>query len=148
MQIYLSGSGELPEENSISRENWYILEQEKGRLIMMTYSQLKKWCIDSAEKCKAPRLRYFIEDFADYIRDEFEGGGTAMEREMVIRQLTKKENISAAFEIGSLWPDTTKILITKLAELVKQRLEAMSGPWEIEVDFSYYSADSGFYFFH
>lgn len=143
LQIYLSGSGNLPEENSITSNEWNDLACD-GCLTLMTYSQLKEWACLCAEKCKAPRLRYFIEDLAEYIRDEFEGGLPDMEKELIIEQSAKKENINAAFAIGSTWPETMQHLIKKLAELVKQSLEVTSGSWEVEPDFNYYGTDSGF----
>jgi len=114
--IYLSGNGQPPGEDSVYGVCRTEMEKS-GRFIIMTYSQLKDWCQRCAEKCQSSRLRYFLEDFALYIRDKFEGELPIMEEEVVIKNALKLENISAAVAVGISWPQIAHKLIEELADM-------------------------------
>lgn len=140
-QIYLSGNGTPPSEESLKPLKQKRLEMV-GRFMIMSYSQLRIWCELCAEKCQAPRLRYFIEDFASYIRDKFEGGIPVMEEKVVIDNALKPQNIGAAVAVGFAWPEIAKRLFTKLVELVIKDSGINSNEWKLEMDIKELDTDS------
>jgi len=147
--IYLSGNGQPPGEESVSKSSRSEMEAA-GRFIVMSYSQLKEWCFRCAEKCKAPRLRYFLEDFGAYIRDKFEGEIPVIKETLVVDQAIKLENISAAVAIGYSWPAISKALIRELAISV-YKMAVINGVldknWgEPLIDFDFSSTGTGFMF--
>lgn len=133
IQVYLSGSGEPPSKKSIR-----LLRKERlssvGRFTIMTYSQLKEWCNSCALNCRSHRLRYFIEDFADYIYDNFEGGTDVMEDKIVAELASKAENIATTIAISNAWPTVAHMLIKELAEKAKESA-GLSPDWKLNVDF-------------
>lgn len=143
--IYLSGSGDPPNIESIKADRRLVIENS-GHFLMMRYSELKKWCQRCAEKCQAPRLRYFLEDFTLYIRDNFEGRIPAMEEEVVIENALKPENVGAAVAVGFSWPTISRKLIENLAALSLKKARLDTNLWEFYVDFDLYEKDSYFYY--
>lgn len=136
--IYLSGNGQPPSEDSVNNETREKMESS-GRFIITSYFQLKEWCQLCIEKCQAPRLRYFLEDFESYIRDKFEGGIPIMEEEVVIKNALKPENIGAVVAVGFAWPEIASKFISNLINLVFDQLciEGMidKNKWETYEDF-------------
>jgi hypothetical protein len=142
--IYLSGNGQPPGEDSVKADLRYKME-ESGRFVIMSYSQLKEWCKLCAEKSQSPRLRYFIEDFAIFIRDKFEGGIPIMEEESVINSALKPENIGAAVAVGFAWPEIAHKLIEELASLSFKQSGFNPNEWELEPsDFDINTPNTGF----
>lgn len=144
--IYLSGNGCNPGEKSLASKNRETLQQS-GRFLVFSYFSMKDWVSRCAEKCRASRVRNFLEDFQSYLAVQFSGGVTVMEKKLVIEQATKKENIGAAFAISSSWPCIASKKIEELAELVSKKNEIKSCQLENGVDFEYDEKDTGFYFY-
>ena len=132
--IYLSGNGNPPGIGSVTPENRSKME-ESGHFILMSYLQLKEWCQHCAEKCRSPRVRYFLEDFTTYIRDNFEGRIPMIQEEIVIESAVKLENRSAAIAIGYSWPKIARKLIEDLASFSMKRAGLNPNEWEFNVDF-------------
>lgn len=143
LQIYLSGSGQAPSEDSITSAERELLEKA-GQLQVMPYSELIEWAQNCAEKCQSHRLRCFLEDFATYIKEQFVGGTTMINEEIIKKQALKPENIASAFAIGSCWPSIANALIDKLCELTKEKL---GNEWCVEVDFDWNKNYSRFLFY-
>lgn len=143
--IYLSSKGSLPSESSISKEDRIKLE-ELGNFVTISYSDLKQWCLTCIEKCKSIKVRLFVEDFAAYIKDAFEGGRPAVEKETIINQAIKKENIAAAVSVGSNWPDISSRLFNKLANLLFDATGLDKDEWNATVDFNIYDKQVGISF--
>lgn len=69
--VYLSGSGAGPSEKSIEPEKLSGLKNE-NRFVTLSYrNQLSDWLRSCREKCEAERIRFFIQDFIDYIERNF-----------------------------------------------------------------------------
>jgi hypothetical protein len=122
--------------------------EASGRFIIMSYSQLKEWSFRCAEKCKSPRLRYFLEDFESYIRDKFEGGFPIMKKTLVVNQAINPDNISAAVAIVIAWPEIAHQLINRLAELVFKHSGLQRDGWRHGVDFAFGQTGSCIWFCH
>lgn len=144
--IYLSGNGKPPGIDSISID--YRNEKEKsGHFVVMSYLQLKEWCAHCVEKCRSPRVRYFLEDFQSYIRNTFEGGVPMDKENLIVAAATKTpENIAAAFVVAQSWPAITRKLMGELAELVclDPRIDKSLSS---EVDFNIHWANTGIWFY-
>jgi hypothetical protein len=142
--IYLSGNGEPPGEDSVTQTERQEMEG-KGHFIVMSYVQLKEWCHQCAEKSKSTKVRLFLEDFALYIREKFEGGISMIKEQIVIESATKRENISAAVAIGYTWPQIAHSLINKLASLSMECVGLDSAEWDKVIDFDINSNYSKFF---
>ncbi|MDA8428567.1 MAG: PD-(D/E)XK nuclease family protein [Geobacteraceae bacterium] len=144
--IYLSGNGAAPVEESLTSEKRAKLEKS-GHFLVFNYLDLRNWIRLCAEKSRSIRVQTFLEDFASYITLEFEGGLTIMEEQLIIDQAIKKENIGAAFAVGTSWPKIAKKLIIKLKDLVVKEAD-LPGTWESEEDFDLYGTYSSITFKH
>ena len=143
--VYLSRDGNPPSDYSIQEQD-RIGQEKSGHFFTISYGNLKKWCLDCVEKCKAIKVRLFVEDFAAYIKDKFEGGTPAMEKKVIINQAIKKENIAAAVSVGFNWPDISLELFKKLADLSFEAAGLAGGEWERHVDFNIYDKQVGISF--
>lgn len=144
--IYLSGTGGIPADGSLTAEKREKFEKD-GQFLVFSYLSLRNWVRHCAEKCRSTRVRIFLEDFESYITLQFDGGLTAMEKQLVIEQTTRKEHVGAAFSIASAWPDTATRLIENLGELVRQQIATKYDAWEVKVDFNYWDTNTGLSFF-
>ena len=146
--IYLSKDGTPPEHDSVSIEERFKMEQA-GKFMVVGYSQIKEWCRLCAEKSCSARIRYFMEDFMIYIRDEFEGGRPMIE-EQIIKDFAVKtpENIGAAIAIYYSWPAIAKSLIEELASSTFTSVFIPNENWVLgDVSFSFKNTQEGFCYY-
>lgn len=145
--VYLSRDGNPPSDYSIQEQD-RIGQEKSGHFFTISYGNLKKWCLDCVEKCKAIKVRLFVEDFAAYIKDVFEGGTPAMEKKVIIDQAIKQENIAAAVSVGFNWPDISSKLFHNLADLSLNQSGLEIDGWEKAVDFNIYVKNVGITYYN
>jgi hypothetical protein len=69
--VYLSGSGADPSDKSIKPVKLSDLKNENRFVTLCYRNQLSDWLRSCREKCEAERIRFFIQDFIDYIERTF-----------------------------------------------------------------------------
>lgn len=69
--LYLSGSGEPPADHSVTAQELDLHTME-GRFRMWTFAvEFADWLAEAEPVCQAERVRWFLRDFRDYIRQNF-----------------------------------------------------------------------------
>ncbi|MGO8878314.1 MAG: PD-(D/E)XK nuclease family protein [Desulfomonilaceae bacterium] len=69
--IYMSGSGAEPSRESIEPQKLSQLKN-KNRFVTLCYrNDLSDWLRSCKQKCEAERIRFFLQDFTDYIERTF-----------------------------------------------------------------------------
>lgn len=145
--IYLSRNGDPPSNDSIS-ENDRISQEASGHLIMLSYLQLKEWCQRCAEKCQAPRVRFFLEEFADYIELNFGGGAHMAEHQLVVDYLLKHrgdaQNLSTVFLCSQSIDPLKKTLMGELIIALAERSAQLAGNITFKPDEDMFCKYAGF----
>ena len=115
--IYLSGDGSAPGEHSTSAAQRAQIQDRNGKIKVLSYKFLGEWVESCIEKCHSSRVRFFLDDFKSYILKKFAGGTDVFEKNLVVAEAIKAENIRSCYLVHSLWPDIAKELIQTLMEL-------------------------------
>lgn len=115
--IYLSGDGSDPSEHSTSAAQRAQIQNRNGKIKVLSYKLLGEWVDSCIEKCHSSRVRFFLDDFKIYIFKKFTGGSDVLERNLVVAEAIKSNNIRSCYLVHSIWPDIAKKLIENLMEI-------------------------------
>ncbi len=69
--VYLSGNGSEPSENSIAPTRLSNLKSQNRFATLSYRNQLVNWLVSCKRKCEAEKIRWFIQDFIEYIETNF-----------------------------------------------------------------------------
>jgi len=67
--IYLSGNGNKPQ--SIEKVKWQRLEQQGKAKVISYPDKFKEWIKSCYKECKAEKIRWFLQDFVNYVERNF-----------------------------------------------------------------------------
>lgn len=128
--IYLTLEKKNPSENSIKPSLREDLKK-KGKLICASYrDDILKWLEECCQLCESDKFRWFLRDFVDYIPTMEEQMSNSSERKIserkmiVAHALENKENLKMALDVGSVYDDLRKQLITGFSTQLKECLES------------------------
>lgn len=149
--IYLSGDGSDPGEQSTSSTQKAEIQHRNGKIKVVSYKYLGEWVESCIDKCHSSRVRFFLEDFKNYIQKKFFGVHDMFEKNLVISEAVKVENIRACYLVHSVWPDITRKIIQNLMEFSFQSVFMNTGiqmeEWETtDFNFSINDKYTGFGF--
>ena len=159
MLIYLSPTGEGPEEHSIGDADLAELRKDDGprRFVIMPYHQaadlddrfdrfrlsfsLADWLADCRRNCDVDRLRWFLREVETFCQRQF-GGNTMMTAEdNAIEEfvLGDGRNVEAALAVHKSWPDIkAKICSDFLEEIQRNLSKDMESRWsKVEISAVY-----------
>lgn len=96
--VLIKGSaGDLPEEQLSKTER--ERRTDEGTLVDGDYGQLSTWLGDCAVKCRAPRVRYFIEEFATMVSTWFGATQPTDAHTDLARHIVQGESLPAALAV-------------------------------------------------
>ena len=99
--IYLSGTGKPPSNESVRQADKERMEKE-GRLLIIAYTRLLDWLSDCKAICQAERVRHFLDDFSDYILQQFEGVRDMTEFDQIFNAVTESgEMLKTALQMAN-----------------------------------------------
>jgi len=99
-------------------------------------TDLSKWFEDCQNASNAPKIRWFLGEFVDYIKYTFQDGGLMSGEKEVILQAAfqNSERLGASLLIGSAYEDIKLRLVRKAFEDVRGQLETDFGPvWKFSI---------------
>ena len=132
--VYLSGTGAPP--TSIAEQTRQDLEKA-GRFRVIPYATaLRQWLEDCRNSSQAPKIRWFLDEFVDYLKFTFQDGGIMSGDKSVIIQAAfqNSERLAAALLTGSVYEDIKLQLVKRRFEDVRGRLETECGAgWEFNI---------------
>jgi hypothetical protein len=145
--IYLSGSGEPPSTDSISKYEREDAENDRRfrRFKIIAYPQLIDWLKDCRRECQADRVSFFLNEFIDYIQKQFVGIEMAEMQEVVNIALETPQMLEAALEIANAHHEIRFKLLDRLEQQLRERVLALG--WTLEWNLSrnnYWNKYSGF----
>ena len=128
MLIYLSPTGEGPEEHSIEEADLAKLREHDGtrRFVIMPYHQaadlddrfdrfrlpfsLTHWLADCRRNCDVDRLRWFLREAETFCRRQFGGNTMTLTESSTFKNfvLSDSRNAETAHCVHALWPDLRK----------------------------------------
>lgn len=85
--LYLSGNGSEPGEESIANDAQGAA-RAAGRLYIKGYADLLSWLRDCRGRCRAERVRNFLDEFCHFIEKQFLGVRDVTERTELIEQIS------------------------------------------------------------
>ncbi|MEI7867655.1 MAG: PD-(D/E)XK nuclease family protein [Candidatus Methylumidiphilus sp.] len=127
--IYLSGSDEPPSTDSISKDEREDAENV-GHFKIIAYPQLIDWLKDCRRECQTDRVSFFLNEFIDYIQNQFVGIEMVEMQEVVNIDLKDSATLQAALELVQAH-STIKL---KLLEQLENQLIDKLGEWRLEWD--------------
>lgn len=133
--IYLTADGALPPAGSIGAEE--KRERTKaGQLHCWSYREhVLEWLADCRAVCRADRVSTFIDEFARYIRKQFEGVVDMTMRDQLVDEVTGSPSmVAAAMQVIFAAADIRKQLVSTLRAQIADR--AKSVQWAVEGRFS------------
>lgn len=140
--LYLSGTGEPPSDDSIpqaDRERFI----EEGKLLVIAYTRLLDWLSDCKAICQAERVRHFLDDFSDYIRQQFMGVQDMTEFDQIFNAVTESgETLQMALQVASSVNEIKLKLLNQLEAQLGQKAKAKG--WQFKRGIDYWSKYSGF----
>jgi len=140
--LYLSCTGEPPTEASILPTDRAELER-KRQLIVEPYSALKDWLTDCKAVCQSERVRHFLDDFSDYIRQQFMGVHDMTEFNEIFDAVRKtRETLQAALKVAANIDGIKIDLLNQLKAQLTDRVQKRS--WDLDWDLNYPSKYSSF----
>jgi hypothetical protein len=130
--IYLSGRGESPSEESITEEEREALIIS-GHLKIITYREYIRCVNQFKTHCQSERVRCFLQDFEDYLKERFEGGLDMCEKDMIKKYvLSNKENLEIYLVVSQYREEIKLKLLAMLKEsLEKKYTNELELEWEI-----------------
>lgn len=112
--------GDLPEEQLSRAER----EQRsaEGTLVDGDYGQLGTWLADCAADCRAPRVRYFIEEFATMVSTWFGASQATDAQTDFARHIVQGERLPAALDIIAAGDAVLKEIAMTCRKAIEPRL--------------------------
>lgn len=134
MLLYLSGDGHDPESSANNDWEKYV---SCGNAKTVSYRMLGEWLGDCLRQCESERVRFFLSEFRDYVREEFTEGQKMQEQQDIIEiALKNPDYLRAAFQIGKA---TDEIKLRLLDKFKEQMAKLTNGKgWKIEWDGDYW----------
>lgn len=128
--LYLTPTGCAPSEVSIPNE-LRSAAVASNRLVQRSYGELQDFLVRSAESCRSPRVRYFIEDFNAHISRAILGVKNMEETANLATEIaTIPSNLAAALEIYETEREVKMILMRGCLDDVKG--QAHKRGWVVE----------------
>jgi hypothetical protein len=128
--IYLTRDGRLPSVESIDKRACDAARVD-GKLRLVSYAQIIDWLDACHERTVADRVRSFVADFRQYLREEVMNTANRLQDNAVIDALLAEGNrgyLPAALEIALQKDGIQKALLDRLLAGLRQKLPQ----WEIE----------------
>jgi hypothetical protein len=122
--VFLTPSGELPSsiDQATRREH-----MDSGQLICHSYgTDISGWLRRCAILCSADRVRYFLQDLANWVQDMGTGGQMDLGKANLITELVSKDSdrLDAALSIMENANAVRALLLVPLMEAVKTGLNS------------------------
>lgn len=114
--IYLSAKGEGPTSDSISAQA-ADKRRADGNLIVMAYDGLLPWIADCRAQCRADRVSIFLDEFAAFIQQRFQGIRDMQARDQLVAEIA---------DSGALVAPAFQVILAadRLRETLMARMEA------------------------
>jgi hypothetical protein len=112
--------GTLPEDQLSKTER--EKRSGEGTLIDGDYGQLGTWLADCAAACRAPRVRYFIEEFATMVSIWFGASRATDAHTNLARHLAQGDNLPAALDVIAAGDAVLRELAVICRKLIEPRL--------------------------
>lgn len=129
--IYLSGTGEPPSEESIA-ENKREALIDSGHLKILPYREFIPCVNQFKTHCQSERVRYFLQDFEDYLKTQFEGGMAMYEKDMMMEYiLSDPKNLKIALAVSQTQDDVKEKLLKDLKGMLERNCPAQL-EWDID----------------
>jgi hypothetical protein len=132
--VYLSGTGDPP--TSLAPQTRPDLENARRFRIIPYATALVQWLEDCRNLSAAPKVRWFLDEFVDYLKFTFRDGGLMSSEKSVILQAAfqNSERLGAALLIGSAYEDIKSRLVKTGFERVRGQLEVDFGSgWKFNI---------------
>ena len=131
--IYLSGWGEPPSEESISRERRELLENS-GHMKTLSYRDFIGCVSLFKTHCQSEKVRHFLGDFEGYLKREFEGERVMYEKDLIIKDvLSNPKNLEIALTVANYRDDIKIVLMERFKKSFAGKLpDGLEMEWEIE----------------
>ncbi len=128
--IYLSGGGQGPSDYSLGE-----VKREHPRLEVVSYLKFNEWLKDCAKGAQSLRVRFFIEEFSNYINRQFGEVQDMGENEMIVSEALKSSAALEAVLAVSAAVDTVKNrLLVKLLSEFNYLVETHRPEWIVDID--------------
>ena len=119
--VLIKGSaGDLPEEQLSRTER--ERRTDEGTLVDGDYGQLGTWLGDCAAECRAPRVRFFIEEFATMVSTWFGATQPTDAHTDLARQIVQGENLPAALDVIAAGDAVLKEMAVACRKAIEPRL--------------------------
>lgn len=135
--FYLNPYGLFPSEESISEEELNDLEK-KEKIKVISYQDdiinlVHEWSIH----CQAVRVRSFLQDFKQYLKQEITGERIMNEYENIVKYILKNpEYIEIVFAVNNSMGDIKSIFLNKLKEQVEEIAKELSEDLSEDLSFN------------
>jgi len=142
--LYLSGTGEPPAEDSLSKKDLERLASN-GNFKILRYRDLVECVGLFKNHCQAEGVRYFLKDFENYLNREFGGEQVMYEKNMIIENvLSDPKNLEIALMVARFQDDIKLELLKKLKKSIENECPRdlqftwkIENYWGIEQEFSF-----------
>ena len=125
--IYLSGGGWEPGSHSADKD---LMGDD---YVHITYHDLSEWLEESARGCRAERVRYFVSEFSAYCKQEFVGGDSMHEVDLVKEVCESPENLESALMVSRHIEEVKADLFDRFFQDFKSMVETNLGGYEVIV---------------
>jgi len=146
--LYLSGTDEPPSDDSIEPKDRETLIQE-GKLLIKPYTILLDWLSDCKTVCQSERVRNFLDDFSNYIQQQFMGVRDMAEFDQIFDAVTaSNEMFQTAMQVANSFNEIKRRLLKKLETQLDEKAKAKG--WQLEWEIDYWGRNSyfGIFFFN
>jgi hypothetical protein len=128
--VYLTGTAERePSLHSIA-EHARIERVGKKELVTATYADLSPWLEISKGRCRAERVRGFIDDLQTYVLTRFGGFTDMTEKDALVELITRDSaSVTAAFQVAAAWKVAADTLLERLHD---QLVDHAPAGWAVE----------------
>ena len=143
MLIYLSPTGEGPEEHSIGKADLAEFREHDGprRFVIMPYHQaadpddgfdrfrlsfsLADWLADCRRNCDVDRLRWFLREAETFCRREFGGNTMTLTESSTFKNfvLSDSRNAETAHFVHARWSDLRKEVGERFLKRISRKIE-------------------------
>ncbi len=119
--IYLSGTGEPPSAESIAEKEREALTNS-GHLKILSYREFITFVNSFKKDCRSERVRYFLQDFEDYLRRQFEEGMAMYEKDIIKAYILEDpKNMEIALAVSQIQTDIKEKLLNDLKGILHQK---------------------------
>jgi len=145
--IYISGTGHDPLPYSISEQD-LIEYKTKGKVTVISYTNLVSWLNDCMADCQSERFRWFLGEFKLYLLAEFKGEKDMQERKLIVEEALKNsDRLKAALEVSKAMIDIKERLLEKLKVQLEEGIKKLGLNWKlVDWDVQLLDKDGGFTF--